>query len=264
MTPGKPRLRKREILAALAAGALAAGGAALVLTQTGPAEVERSERAVASGPQQRTYQVADFDGIASSGRQDIVITAGEEIAVRGEGPGEVLAQIEVVVEGGTLQIRPRDGRDSDWDALRGVTFHVTVPRLEAVTVTGFGDVRIDRIAGNRFSGIIAGRGELAIGEMEVEDADFSIGGSGDVVVAGTARNTKIAIGGSGNVRAASLRSETAEITIAGRGDVELAAQERARVTIMGSGDVDISGPATCSVTKVGRGDVRCGGDEVEG
>ena len=56
-----------------------------------------------------TYQVAEFDEIATTGPQDVVITIGETFSVRAEGSPEALAQLEAVVEGDTLAIRPKTG-----------------------------------------------------------------------------------------------------------------------------------------------------------
>ena len=255
--PQRPRLRKREILFAVAMGGLAAGGAALVLDESNDGGAPMI--VVNAAPQ--TYELAPFEGISTVGPQDVVVTFGETQSVRSEGSPEALGQLEVVVEDGELLIRPRNQFrfGFDWGSLRGATYHVTVPRLESVSLAGSGDIRVDRVRGDSFTGTIAGPGEIAIADMQVDEADFRIGGSGNVVVAGTAREAKVAIGGSGEVRAAGLRSETADISIGGSGDVALTVQDEARVSIAGSGDVDITGPASCSVTKMGSGEVSCAG-----
>ena len=118
---------------------------------------------------------------------------------------------------------------------------------------------LDRIEGESFSGTIAGPGELSIATMTVDEADFRIGGSGNVTAAGTAREASVSIGGSGEVRAGGLMAQTAEVSIGGSGDVALTVQEDADISIAGSGDVDISGPARCSVSRMGSGEVRCSG-----
>lgn len=259
-SPERPRLRKREIVFAVAAGLLAAGGAALILDDDGggggPDPVP-----VVAGPNALNYQVAQFDEISTVGPQDVVITYGETASVRSEGSPEALSLLEAVVEDGQLIIRPKDRFNGwAWGRLDDATFHVTVPRLDAVAVAGSGNVRVDRIAGDNFEGSIAGPGELSIGVMAVKEADFRIGGSGNVAVAdGVADETRVSIGGSGEVRAGGLRSGTASVSIGGSGDVALTVQDEADVSIAGSGDVNISGPGRCSVTRMGGGDVRCEG-----
>lgn len=256
----RPRLRKREIVFAVAAGVVAAGGAALILGDSGGSGGPPHAPAI-GGAREMTYQLASFDEIATVGPQDVVVTLGDTFSVRSEGAPEALALLEPVVSNGRLTIKPRDAKFNwlTWPRHAEATYYVTLPRLDGVAVAGSGDVSVDRIEGPSFDGSIAGPGSLAIAAMKVDSASFSIGGQGDVSVAGTAHETHVAIGGTGEVAAGGLRSDTASISIGGTGDVALTVDKEAKVSIMGTGDVDISGPARCSVTQMGRGNVRCAG-----
>ena len=257
--PEKPKLRVREVALALAAGVVAAGGAAIVL-----ADGDERPAAVAATTAQLAYDGTPFEELATVGPQNVVVTFGDSHSVRWEGSPDALARLEVSVEDGTLTIRPRSGirRGFNWSRRDAPTFHVTTPRLDSISLAGSGDVRVDRIEGERFAGSIAGSGELTIAALQVDAADFSIAGSGDVAASGTARRTEVSILGSGDVRASGLRSEAAQVSIAGSGDVDLTVDGQAAVSIMGSGDVDIAGAATCSVSRMGGGDVRCGGRDI--
>jgi hypothetical protein len=256
--PGAPgqRLRKREIAFALALGGLAAGGAALILE----ADDGSSRPMAVTAPQ--ALDLADVDSISIIGPPNVVITRGDASAVRSEGPSEAVARYETVVENGRLIIRPV-ARGFNWPRRSSVTFFVTLPRLDALSLDGSGDVRVDRIESESFIGTISGSGELAIAAMQVGEADFTILGSGELSAVGSARESRVSIAGSGDIRANGLRSERAEISIAGSGDVALTVDDAADIRIMGSGDVDIAGPASCSVTRLGSGDVRCDGNEVD-
>lgn len=260
MPPPRGKLRKREIAFAVAMGGIAAAGAGLMLSDGGPGT---EPPPMIGTPNEMTYQVGEFDEILTVGPQDVVVTRGDAFAVRSEGSGQALGLLEVVVEGDELVIRPKDRFGGDWESLSEATFYVTLPRLERVSMAGSGDIRIDRVESDSFSGDIAGSGQLAIADMTVDEADFSIGGSGNVSAAGTARDARVSIGGSGEVEAAGLRSETARVSIGGVGDVELTVSEEADISIAGRGDVNISGPARCSVSKFGVGDVRCNGQDVD-
>ena len=253
--PRQTRLRKREIVFAISAGAVAAGGAALILADASGELMPAAQRAA---PQ--TYELAPFQEISTVGPQDVVVTFGQTQSVRSEGSPEALGQLEVVVEDGELTIRPKNQRrfGFDWSSLSSATYYVTIPRLERVSLAGSGNIRVDRIEGDSFTGSIAGSGELAITDMEVDEADFRIGGSGSVTAAGIAREARISIGGSGQVEAGGLRSQTASVSIGGSGDVALTVEDEAQVSIAGSGDVDISGPARCSISQMGSGNVNCG------
>lgn len=256
--PQRPRLRKREIVFAVAAGVVAAGGAALILDGIGEGEHPMPE---SGGTSEMTYQVAAFDEIATVGPQDVVVTLGDSYSVRLEGSPQAHALLEPVVENGRLTIKPRDANFNwfTWPRSAEATYYVTLPRLDGVAVAGSGDVTVDRVDGPSFEASIAGPGSLAIAAMTVDNANFSISGSGDISTAGTAREAHVAIMGSGEVQGGGLRSDTASISIGGSGNVALTVEKDAKVSIMGSGDVDIAGPARCSVTQMGSGDVNCAG-----
>lgn len=253
--PKRPTLRKREIAFAVAMGIAGAGGAALLLD----ASDESGRRPTESAQAARTsFQVGPFEKIASLGPQRIVVMVGSGHSVRVQGPAEAVGRLEAVVENGTLTIRPRAGFDRrNWSRLDSAVFFVTLPRLEAASLVGPGDVRIDRIEGAAFSGTVDGSGALRIGDLRVDTAELTIRGSGDIVAAGTARETRVAMLGSGDIDARRLQSQRAEVSIVGSGDVALWADREARVSMLGSGDVDIEGTAQCSVARVGSGDVSC-------
>lgn len=252
MTRAKPKLRKREIALALAAGLLASGAGAVILS-----EMRDDDEDIVRLVDSRELRVGEFTQLETVGPQDVEITTGDGFAVRLEGDPAAVARFSVSVENGVLRVRPEEGMGFDWSDDDEVTVHVTAPALDSITLAGSGDVHVDRIAGKSFTGGIAGSGTLDIDVVEVDEAKFSIGGSGDVVVAGEARNVTIEIGGSGTIAAENLQSRTARIAIAGSGDIDLVAMETADISIMGSGDVHIAGPATCTISKIGGGEVQC-------
>ena len=255
---GRSRFRKREVVLALAAGAVAATGGAIALEVMRAENTEHTVAAAESGPGELTYDLADFQEINVMGPEDVVITLGDDFAVRSEGSAEALRLLRVTVEDGKLLIAPREGFDWDqWDRLEPATFFITLPRLDVLAMAGSGDVAIDRIRGESFSGTLAGSGTLAIDSLEVDDLDLSIAGSGDIVASGQVREITASIGGSGTIDGQALRSQTAAVRIGGSGDTALWVADRADISIMGSGDVDITGTDKCSVSKVGSGEVRC-------
>jgi hypothetical protein len=254
--PGSP-LKLREIVLGVGAGAVAAGLAALILSESGD-----SPRQISHGDDRQTYAVAPFEEISTFGPQDIEITYGETQSIRAEGPAETLGKLEVVVVDGALTIRPKDlAGMQNWPGFSETTFHITVPRLARVTLAGPGDVTVDRVEGERFEGSVAGSGELSIASLKVAKAELSINGGGTLAATGIADQTRVSIGGSGEVEANGLKSKTASISIGGSGDVELTVDDEALISIGGSGNVEINGSATCSVSRMGSGEVVCNGQE---
>jgi hypothetical protein len=215
---------------------------------------------VQPGATARSYRVGPFDTVASVGPNVVIVHLGGAPAVTAQGPAATLDKMEVVVEHGDLQIRPkRQFRDHfDWRGVEPATFTVTAPRLEGATLAGSGDMRVDRAEGDRFKATVAGSGDLAIGSLRVSRASLVMAGSGGLTARGSASQADVSVAGSGTVHASGVVSRTASVAIAGSGAAELTAQDTANVSIIGSGNATITGRAHCTVTRIGTGHLRCG------
>lgn len=212
-----------------------------------------------TGPTGRGYPVGSFDSVRSAGPHKVIVTTGGAASVRAEGPAETLDKMEVVVEGGDLQIRPREAyRRTGWRDMKAATFYVSAPMLKGASVAGSGDMTVNRIEGDRFSGSVAGSGNLDIASLRVSEANFSIAGSGDLSARGSTENSRVSVAGSGNARLQNVATRTASVSVVGSGVTAIRADDRVNVSIVGSGDVAVIGKATCSVSRMGSGQVRCG------
>ena len=232
-------------------------GAALLLGACNAAAEHREEggRAV-----QRAFPVGAFERVALAGSHDVVVTVGGAPSVRAEGSSEALDRLEIGVDDGELRIASRDSGNWSWFSRhRGVTIHVTVPSLAAASITGSGDMRIDRVEAPGFAALVAGSGGMDIARMRVGQASFALTGSGEIRASGTAQRSSVAVAGSGGVSLERLETADATIALTGSGDISVRATGTARVELRGSGDVSVTGPARCTVNKAGPGDVRCGG-----
>lgn len=230
--------------------AVAVCAAALATAQAGIAQ---------SASTARSYRVAAFDSVAAAGPSLVVVHVGGAPAVSAQGPAETLDKMEVVVEHGGLQIRPkREFRGHfDWNSLRRATFTVTAPHLTAASVAGSGDMHVDRAEGDRFAGSVAGSGKLDIASLRVGRVNFSMAGSGDLTARGSAGRADMSVAGSGNLHTRGVTSRIASVSIAGSGNAELTAEETANVSIIGSGTAVIAGQAHCTISRIGSGHARC-------
>lgn len=219
-----------------------------------------AQEGTGGGPSiQRNYPVGGFDSVLAAGPHKVVVTTGGAAYVRAEGAADALERMEVVVEDGDLEIRPKEQyRNRSWSETRPATFYVSVPNLRKASIAGSGNMSVDRVSGDRFSASVAGSGELQIGSIRASDANFSVAGSGDLTARGQVGSSRLSIAGSGNLNMADLTTRSASVSVAGSGATRLNASERVSVSIIGSGDVAVTGTATCSVNRMGSGRVRCG------
>lgn len=224
------------------------------------AEAQEGEDSRGSDNISRSFQVGAFSSLSLAGPHNVVVQVGPAASVRAEGPAERIERLEIEVRGADLHIGTRK---EDWSAgykgdRQPVTIYVTTPTLAGASIGGSGDVRIDRVEGERFAASIGGSGDIEIASLRVSEADFSIAGSGGIKAAGSAARTKMSVAGSGDIDIASVEARNASVSIVGSGDIRATASDTADISIMGSGDVTLGGSARCTINKKGSGEVRCG------
>jgi hypothetical protein len=237
----------RKSLAALTAASAALAGCQ-VHAKDGGATVSRN------------YQVGNFQRIEVAGPYDVEVRTGGNPGVSARGSEKLLEHTTVEVDGDKLVIRPeRQGGwfHFGWSNHGEAHFTVTVPQLSGATIAGSGDIKVDRVAGQKFEGTVTGSGGIAVAALDVQSLKLSIAGSGGVKGSGKAQSAAYDIAGSGDVDAAGIQTQELKVSIAGSGGVKAHASGTADVSIMGSGDVDVTGGAKCNVSKQGSGDARC-------
>lgn len=206
----------------------------------------------------RNYQVGNFQQIEVAGSYDVEVRTGANVSVSAQGGKNLLDHTVVEVVDGKLEIHSEKNNNFfSFGHHGGAKFIVTVPQLNAATIAGSGDMKIDHVQGNGFEGTVAGSGSIEIGAADLQQLKLSIAGSGDVRAQGKAKTVEYSVAGSGDIDAAGLQSQDAKVDIAGSGDIKVHAVGTAQVSIMGSGGVDVSGGARCQVSKAGSGTVRC-------
>ena len=208
---------------------------AQALTTTAAALVAFALHAQAAD-RQEARQVAEFSAIGLSAPIDVHVSQGDAQGVVLEGPAEALAILETEVEGRTLQIRVRRGERHVWDSKSKVKARVTARRIEALAISGSGDIVASSIAG--------------------EALKVAISGSGDVRVGGRVDGFSASIAGSGDIRAGELDAQRVNVSIAGSGDATVTARQALSVSVAGSGDVRYYGDPSVSKSVMGSGSVR--------
>lgn len=209
----------------------------------------------------RNYQVGNFQQIEVAGPYDVEVRTGANPSVSARGSEKLLEKTIVEVKGDKLVIHPEKQKGwfhVGWSSRGKAHFVVTVPKLSGATIAGSGDIKVDKVQGDRFEGTVAGSGGINVASLDVQTVKLAIAGSGGVKAgAGKAQNADYDIAGSGDIDAGAVQTQQAKVSIAGSGSVRAHSSGTADVSIMGSGDVEMSGGAKCNVHKAGSGNVRC-------
>jgi hypothetical protein len=114
---------------------------------------------------------------------------------------------------------------------------VTTPSLDAVALSGAGNIRVSGVKSGRFA--------------------IQLGGAGNVDVAGAADDLAVDMTGPGNINAKDLPTKSATVTHGGTGNVSVTATEKIAATLTGVGNVTVYGhPKSVSKSVSGVGSIR--------
>lgn len=215
------------------------------------------ERVAPSGKDgTRNFAASGFTGVDLRGPDDVDVKTGATFSVIAEGDAKALDELDIRIVDGVLRIgrKQQGGKWNNRDD--GVRVHVVMPKVTSASVSGSGDLSVERAEGD-FEGAVAGSGNLKIAALAAGNTELSIAGAGDINASGTAAKLTASIAGSGDIDVPGLTATGAEISIVGSGSVKGVVKGAASVSILGSGDVELSGGAKCAITKVGSGEARC-------
>jgi len=206
-----------------------------------------------------TRQVEGFDKIEVNGLGEIIVELGTEEALTVEAEENLLPYLETYVRGSSLVIEIEDG--TTIIPTKSLTFYVTVVSLEALSISGAGDVQLPDLDVDRFSIDLSGAGNIDIDSLNANSFDVSLSGVGDLsVFDGQVSSQEITISGAGKYNARNLESDDAEITISGVGSATLRAENYLKVSISGGGDVSYYGNPDVDSDISGMGDLDRLGD----
>lgn len=210
--------------------------------------------AVSAADLRETRAASGFTAIGLAAPVNVDVVQGDAEGLVLEGDDKALAELETVVESGTLKIRPRSRKDVP--GMSKVKVHVSARTIDGLRISGSGDIFAAALRAPTLKIAVSGSGDVRIGELDATTLDVSVAGSGDVLVGGKADTLSTSIAGSGDVKAGKLAARTAKVSIAGSGDVTVWAREHLSVSVVGSGDVRFYGDPDVKRSIMGSGSVR--------
>jgi hypothetical protein len=178
--------------------------------------------------------VPEFTAIEVASSADVFVTVGKTQRVVVETDDNILPLIETSVRAGRLVISTKPVTSISPRLPLRVT--VTVPSLEAASISGSGSITINAVS--------------------TESLRLDLPGSGNINVAGIAKQVTISLRGSGNIQCANLQAQTVDVSLDGSGDVTVYANQHLGVTIRGSGNIHYRGnPPEINQSVLGSGNL---------
>jgi hypothetical protein len=149
---------------------------------------------------------APFQSILMRGAGQLEVAIGPTQSIRVDGDGEDVEAVKAEIVDGTLSIKA--GRERGWwfgGNSGAATIHVTMPRLDALTLAGAGAASVTGLDGGKSNFALSGAGSLKatgrldsliltlngagsarLGDLAVTDAVVTINGAGSAVVSPSA------------------------------------------------------------------------------
>ena len=192
-----------------------------------------------------------FNAIHLSGSNNITISQGLEQRVEIKAPENIIALLNNEVRNKTWEITFKECVQAG-----NIEINITTPAIEAITVTGSGDVKgLNSLNVEQMILSIAGSGNIDL-MLNTPEISTSITGSGGVKLNGSATNHQVNIEGSGNIKAVDFTTVITKVKITGSGDASVNATEILEAQITGSGDVEYKDTGARIVSDItGSGDI---------
>jgi hypothetical protein len=199
--------------------------------------------------------IPDIHTVRTSGSIDIEINSGSSYSLTVEDDENLLPYIVTDVNDGVLNIHYKDNYSIDNDHAKIV---VTAPSLDKIITSGSGNIEgngpIKNSSQIEFN--LSGSGDVEA-EVDAPSIKISGSGSGNIKLTGRTKDFDCKVSGSGDVNCGNLQSENANIQISGSGNAHVFASVHLTAHTSGSGDVYYSGnPQSPEIHTSGSGTVQ--------
>ncbi len=228
--------------------------------------VTTSAAAQAAGNVEKLTKLKPFQSLTVSGCFDVQLAQGVEPQLSISASEAQQAKIKVDQLGGKVEIKPSDDDVCDGNPEIAITvvsafakddevsltvrgagdLDATLPQVKTITlsISGAGDLTLKQAAGTTAASCrleISGAGDIEAKDLACASAEISVRGSGEAELAGKTQKCLLEVRGSGDVDASRLACDAAKVDVSGSGNVVLAKIEELEVAIRGSGNVSYKG-----------------------
>ncbi len=182
-----------------------------------------------------------FNAVTIKGPFEVELIQGEEHAVRIESRStSVLSDVITEVRNGRLYVEHRRN-DYDYRKSRRVFLTITCRKLHELTAKGAYLIRNkDTIRSEKLIVETNGAGSIYL-KVNVQTLDMCVRGAGNTEVSGKAAQQIVRQSGIGNYRAFQLKSDTADVSMDGIGNIEINVRKQMEVNSSGIGKVRYKG-----------------------
>jgi hypothetical protein len=230
------------------ASALGAGGLLALATTA-------RERVVGSG-------VSATESRAIGNATEVVLSDVGDLTIEQGPPGlrvtaddNLLPCIESKTEGRKLTIRTRSR--TTVSAKTPISYVLSVPSLDAVTISGVGNVAAKGLKADRLAVKLSGAGKVRLDGLSCQSLVLTVSGAGGAKLSGSAEAVKLSLSGAGDIDAGGLKAKAAEVRVSGAGSAVVWAENELKARVSGAGGIKYKGnPAQLEQKVSGAGHIK--------
>jgi hypothetical protein len=210
---------------------------------------------------EKRFGLTSFERVELLVDADVEIVGKAPVSALATGDQDALDRLVVEARDGRLVISMRRYAGDDKRASRGGPLHLRLftPSLRGLSVVGAGNVRVDRLRGQRVAIALQGPGSIDVADISADQLALHLVGNGHIRAAGKVKQAQVNLAGASQLQGAALLVDDVTLQNEGAGDHQLTAVKRAKITSRGAGRIDIGGRPSCTVENMGMGRVLCGG-----
>ncbi|MCI0701212.1 MAG: DUF2807 domain-containing protein [Planctomycetia bacterium] len=228
-------------------GALA-GGALIAWTVFRPT-VEGS-----GVPATEERAIGDVTEVVVSGVGDLTVVQGEYPSLRVTADDNILPLLDAKTSGSKLTFRTTS--QYSVRPKTKITYTLTVPRLEAITISGAGNVKTDQFKSEKLAVKLSGAGNANLSNLDCKTLSVSLSGAGTATISGKAEKATLRLSGAGKLHASGLKTTGADVQISGAGTASIWATNDLKARVSGAGNIKYKGTPKLEQRVSGAGTIR--------
>jgi hypothetical protein len=183
--------------------------------------------------------VSAFDRVEVHGAINVFISQGDMQPVRLEGDENLLPYIEVIQQGGRIEIRTKD--NANLKPTKELRAYLTAPEFRSIEVSGACDITgQNKISGSDLQLKVSGAGNINM-EVDVPEVKTELSGSSEINLKGETKRFVLNTSGAAKAKCFGLLSEETSVDISGAGEAEVYASTKLDVEVSGAGNVTYRG-----------------------
>lgn len=193
---------------------------------------------------------SDYDAVNFAGSFDYILVAGKEGQIKIEGEENLLHYIITELKNGTLTVKTENKINLQTSRNQTIKITVPFEDISAVSLAGSGDVwNNDIISTNRFKAALSGSGDMKL-QVNAPTVEAKVAGSGEIELKGTTNTLKVNVAGSGDFKGYDLDANDVDVSVTGSGDAKINCNGHLKARVAGSGDIKYKGNPKTEDSKV--------------